>query len=314
MSLKVFSSDNLPKDEWSRLTGNCVYVSPGFASTWRALGGREIFLIFEENAAMRAGIAGVIFGGRFLRRFQSMPDGLPGGMFFSEECAQKQKPDFYKLFTSWIKSNGIIRADINSPDDEAGFESFDRHEAETHVIDLRQETYAPPRREVRKQIRAAKRREARVTMLNDEKYLKRFYELVIETESRHNQKPRYTPEFFSRLLKISMHDERVLWFIALVDEKIIGYHICFVNKTQLMTWQFYSDKRFTRLKLGYLLLDYIINYALERNIKSINMGSSPPDADSLIEFKERWGGRKKTSLYYTYFSTIGRLIYRWRAR
>ncbi|MEW5924060.1 MAG: GNAT family N-acetyltransferase [Candidatus Zixiibacteriota bacterium] len=314
MSLKEFSSDNLPRDEWSRLTGNCIYVSPEFASVWRTAGGREIFLVLESDGVMQAGIAGVIFGKKFLRRCQSMPDGLPGGVFFSSECGEEQRLEFCRLFESWLKSNRFLRADINKPSFETGLNFFDRHEGETHIIDLSHETYVPPRREVRKQIRAAKRREARVTMLNDEKYLKRFYELVIETEHRHNQEPRYSPEFFSRLLKISMHDDRILWFIALVDEKIIGYHICFVDKTQLMTWQFYSDKHFTRLKPGYLLLDYIINYALEHNIKSVNMGSSPPDAESLVDFKERWGGRKKTFSYYTYFSTIGRLLYRWRSR
>ena len=314
MSLKEFSSDNLHRDEWARLTGNCIYVSPEFASVWRTTGGREIFLVQESDGAIQAGIAGVVFGKKFLRRYQSMPDGLPGGAFFSPKCNQEHKSEFLRLFEAWLKSNRFIRADINLPPDENRFGIFEKHQGETHIIDLSHETYAPPRREVRKQIRAAKRREARVTMLNDEKYLKRFYELVIETESRHNQEPRYSPEFLSELLKLSIHDDRILWFIALVDEKIIGYHICFTDKNQLMTWQFYSDKRFSRLKPGYLLLDYIINYALEHNIKSVNMGASPPDADSLVDFKERWGGRKKTFEYYTYISLFGRPLYRWRSR
>jgi len=314
MSLKIYSADNLPKTEWSQLTGNCVYASPAFAATWRTMGGREIFAVDETDGIMSAGMAGIIFGGRVLPRLQSMPDGLPGGVYFAPEYGPDDKRTFMKSIMSWIRSKRIIRADINKPLDAPDMNPFRHHRADTHIINLRGETYSPPRKEVRKQVRAAKRREARVTTMNDEKYLARFYDLVVATEQRHDQKPRYTPEFFAELLKVSLNDDRIEWFIALVDEKIIGYHICFVHKTGLMTWQYYSDKHFTRLKPGYLLLDYIINYALERNIKTIDMGYSPPDADSLIEYKERWGGRKESFSYYTYFSLAGKILYRWRSR
>jgi len=296
------------------LTNNCVYVSPEFASVWRTMGGREVFLTQETDDGFLAGMAGIIFGSRLMPRFQSMPDGLPGGVFSSLECTPEQRDDFFRSFVSWMRSSRMIRADINNPPDIFNMVPFGRQETMSHIIDLKGETYSPPRREVRKQIRAARRREARVTMMNDEKYLKRFYELVIATEKRHDQAPRYTPEFFAELLKVSINDKRIRWFIALVDEKIIGYHICFVAKTELMTWQYYSDKKFTRLKPGYLLLDNIINYALDNNLKTINMGYSPPGADSLVNFKERWGGREQKISYYTYFNPMGKLIYKWRSK
>jgi len=294
------------------LTGHCVYAAPEFAAIWRAMGGVEVFLVHESDGRFEAGLSGVIFGGGRLRRFQSMPDGLPGGMYFPPDSNLDDRESFAESVMAWIRRNRIIRADINNPAEDFGVPKFTRHETTTHIIDLKGETFAPPRREVRKQIRAARRREARITTMNDDKYLDRFYDLVIATEERHHQKPRYSREFFAGLLEASLHDERIKWFIALVDEKIIGYHICFVGANELMTWQYYSDKKFTRLKPGYLLLDYIINYALENNIKTINMGYSPPDAASLVDFKERWGGRKQTCRYYTYFSPLGRLLYRWR--
>jgi len=56
-------------------------------------------------------------------------------------------------------------------------------------------------------------------------------------------------------------------------------------------------------------MDYIINQALERKILSVNMGWSPPDAEQLIAYKERWGARKREYHGYTYYNRLGKITY-----
>ncbi|MCX6825640.1 MAG: hypothetical protein NTV06_00015, partial [candidate division Zixibacteria bacterium] len=83
MSFKILSSDELPGEEWSLLTGDSFLSSPAFASLWEIFDGRAVFLVEEENGALKAGMAGVVFGRKYIRRFKSMPDGLYGGIFWA---------------------------------------------------------------------------------------------------------------------------------------------------------------------------------------------------------------------------------------
>lgn len=312
MPPKIYSSDDLPGGEWSSLTTNSIYSSPEFASLWRTMGNKEIFFLEEKGGKIEAGIAGVLFGKRFFRRFQSMADGLSGGPYFSERFPSGERRRFMETFFGWLKSERIIRADIHNPSADIDAMMFRRRETETHLITFDGESFVPPDSKVREHIRTGKRRGAEIVALDDEKYLDRFYELVLMTERRHHEKVRYPLEFFRKLLAVALRDSRILWLMVLSDGKIIGSRICFVAPLQLVTWQYYSDKSFSHLKPGYLLLDYIINYALERDIRTVNLGWSPPDSETLISYKERWGGKKHTFTYYTYLSRIGQLVYGWR--
>ena len=115
MPLKVYAAHDLPKAEWSKLAGNSIFSSPEFAIPWRTMGGREVFLAREESGMIRAGMAGVVFGRRFTRRFQSMPDGTFGGPFFSDPEDAAERNEFMVRIHDWLKSQGIIRADIHRP-------------------------------------------------------------------------------------------------------------------------------------------------------------------------------------------------------
>lgn len=312
MPFKIYSSNDLPLSEWSSITGGSIFSSPEFAGVWRAANREEAFFLEEEDSVIKAGIVGVVFGKRILRRYQSMPDGLQGGPYFIGDYSYDQKDRFMQYFFRWLKSKGIIRADIHNPSIELDTESFRKREAMTHVITFNGESYNPPCSKIREHIRAGKRREGQIEILDDEKYLDKFYNLVLITEKRHGRKPRYSIGFFHRLLRIALKDSRILWLMVLSEDKMIGSRICFIEGPQMLTWQYYSDKKFTHLKPGYLLLDYIIDYAFENDIKTLNLGASPADADALIDFKERWGGERHNLPYYTYLSHIGKLVYGWR--
>lgn len=314
MSLKIYSAENLPKETWSHLTDNSFLSSPEFAQVWRTMRGREVFLAEEDDRGIRAGMAGVVFGTKYLRRYHSMPDGTSGGPFFRTDLNQEAKDEFIQSVIVWLKSEGIIRADVNNPLSEISTRTFRRRQAETHVITLSDESYRPPDSGIRKHIRTGIRRQGQIASLDDPKYLEEFYRLVILTERRHGQTPRFPLDFFKGLQRISATDDRILWLMVLADDKMIGSRICFIESSQLILWQYYSDKSFGHYKPGYLMLNHIIDFARQNNIRTINMGWSPPDAEALVDFKERWGGEKHLFHYYTYFSRLGRLIYRWREK
>ncbi|UCD93665.1 MAG: hypothetical protein JSU69_07795, partial [Candidatus Zixiibacteriota bacterium] len=148
MPLKIYAAHDLPKTEWSKLTGNSIFSSPEFAVLWRTIGGREIFLAREESGAIKAGMAGVVFGGRFIRRFQSMPDGTFGGPYFRDPDDAAEKSGFMTLIHGWLKSQRIISADIHRPCSKIETNIFERRETTTQTVSLDGGVYEPPNSKV----------------------------------------------------------------------------------------------------------------------------------------------------------------------
>lgn len=314
MPLKIFSDKSLPREEWSYLTNNSIYVSPEFVSIWKTKNGRAVFFADESNGKLRAGMAGVIFGKRFLKRFQSMPDSLNGGPFYIPGYDSKRKSEFIEAVFNRLKSLNIIRADITNPGEKITSPVFKEFRMSTHVIQLEGDSYQPPSRKVRGDVRAGKSRGAVVRVFDDPEYLEASYQLSCQTGKRFNRKkPEFPPLFFERLFEISKKDDRILWLMALDNNRLIGSKVCLIDRGRIFLWLYYSDYESRHLKTDYLLNDAIIKYALKNKLTCLNFGWSPPDAKNLIAYKERWGGVPDTIPYYTYFSSIGKMIYRWRS-
>ncbi|MCX6825675.1 MAG: GNAT family N-acetyltransferase, partial [candidate division Zixibacteria bacterium] len=210
---------------------------------------------------------------------------------------------------NFFKEEKFIRADIYNPPFLFQSEAFVPRMASTHILRLQGDSYEIPNRRMKKYIRHAQKTDIKIAPLDDEKYLDGFYRLVLLTARRHKTKPRYSKKFFQRLYRISREDSRVIWPMVVYENSIVASHIYFVERSQILDWQSCCDQD-NRLRPNYLLYDYIIKLAISRGIKELNLGGTPPEADSLMEFKERWGGMKIAYPYYTYLSNIGKLIYR----
>ncbi len=312
MSLKIYSAEDLPGNLWSTITKNSLYSAPEFVRIWRTMKGRDIFFLEENGGRQTAGMAGVMFGRSFLSRFQSMPDGVYGGPYFSDDYATNKKGLFVQSVFNWLRAKRVMRVDIHNPSIEIDNRYFRREDMVTQVISLTRGSFTPPDSKIREHIRTGKRRGAEISVFDKIDYLDDFFELVKKTSRRHNEKPRFPKEWFGELLKLSVNDNRILWLAAFTENKMIGSRICFIDQSQLLTWQYYSDREYGHLKPGYLLLDYIINYAIERKIKTINLGWSPPEAEFLRNYKKRWGGQEIVLNCYTYVSQLGKRLYSWR--
>jgi len=314
MSFQVYSSDNIPAEKWAELSNNSIYSAPSFARLWRTMGGKEIFAVLQESGEFIAGMAGVLFGRYPLMRYQSMAHGIYGGPFFRKGTASKDKNLFLEYFVRWMRSRMIIKADIHNPMIDFKAYNFTDHTTSTHKIILKDRDYKPPSQKISEHIRTGKRRSADVYEFTELNKIGEFYELVKSTHSKHKTEPRYPKVFFEKLFELAGQNPRVLWWNVKNDDRIIGSRICLVEGDELLTWQYYSERQFNNLKPGYLLLDHIIGYALRNDIKTVNLGWSPPDAHSLIDYKERWGGQITAFKCYTYYNLLGRLLYRWSGR
>ena len=96
-------------------------------------------------------------------------------------------------------------------------------------------------------------------------------------------------------------DTDILYWNCLMHEgMMVGSCINFIYHNTLFNWQTVSNYEFRRLKPNHVLLSEAIQKGIDRGIRKINLGASPPYAHSLIDYKERWGGVKID--YDTYIS------------
>jgi len=261
---------------------------------------------------MKAGIGGVFFGNYPIRRFDAMPDGFPGGLYFSEPGDMDYQRWFLSSLEDKLRSERVIRATINNPHSMTESKTFNKKIILAHILELTDAEYWPPRKEARKHIRGSKERGGRVELFNNENDLELFYQLAQKTKIRHNQKMAYPIEFFSQLFGISANCSNILWLKVMLESKMIASQISFLEKGEAINWQFYYDKMYSYYKPGYLLLDYAINYFIKKEIKYFSMGSTPGNLPSLIDYKKRWGAREKQYYSYEYFNWLGKFLYRWR--
>jgi lipid II:glycine glycyltransferase (peptidoglycan interpeptide bridge formation enzyme) len=313
VTAKIYTDKDLPRSDWEELTNGSFFSSPQFASIWRAKGGRPMFYVDEERGKLRAGIAGVVFGQGMWHRYESMPSGLYGGPFFSKDFSMSDKGSFIDSFCQYVNSLRPLRVHIYKPATDINNTLLTPCKASTHIIQLTDD-YEQPEKKIIKHIRAAKKRGGMIEQINSGDDITGFYRLFKATYKRHRQRIVLPISLFQRLFDIARDDKRIVWLKVTYENKMIASRLAFIDNTELFSWQFVHDKEYSRLKPGYLLLDYMIQFAREQGLKSLNLGGSPEDAGSLQEYKERWGGVKREYRYYSYYSRLGKLLYRRRKR
>ncbi len=310
MSFKIYFSHNLPKEKWSQLTDNSIYFDPVFADAWKSMKGKPVYLVDERDNYFVAGMPGIMFGKSVFRRFQSMPDGFRGGPIFADGYSDEDRLGFINNITDWLKSMNVMRADIHFPYNEIDSIYFARRENTTHVIHLKGGKYNPPGQNLRNHIAAAHKRGGEVVSPMDKSKVDHYFRLAELTAKRHGKKQPFPKQFYEKILEIAISDDRIIWPVVEYKGNPVAYRICFISGKELTTWQYYSDKEFDRIRPGYLLLDYLIDFAIKNKLECFNLGGSPASADSVVRFKEKWGAVENKRTFYTYFGTIGKLLYR----
>jgi len=308
MPFKMFSSEELPGKEWAVLTSDSLFSSPDFVSIWKVLGGRPTFLIDIEGNIINAGLAGVIFGTGIFRRFRSMPEGLYGGAFYRGNFPESRRAEYESSVVRYLRKSGCMRADIFNPPAEVKNVKFARRTAETHIIDLRPGAEVARNLKREAEIRHGLRSGGEVAEF-DGRFLNEHIRLAEASLASHGRKIYHTREFYQKLYELSLRERRILWLMVKEGEKLAASHIYLTERNQILYWESVFDRSCSDLKPNYLLLNHAIKIARDKGVQYFNLGGSPPDADSLVKFKEEWGGARTEYKFYTYKNFVGRLYY-----
>ncbi len=314
MAYKIISEEDISQKEWGELSGNSFFASPQFVSLWRGKKGKPLYYLDEENGKIIAGIVGIVSGKGYLKRFDSMPDGLFGGPYFAPDYDKEKQQKFFTSFEKYIKENNYIRANINKPLKSISSNMFQVQTALEHVLELSDQGSQPLPRGIGTDVRGSMKRGSRVELFDSEGDIDRLYYLAQSSAKRQGRKMNYSKEFFDRLLKISVGNNNILWLKAMLEDQMIASQVTFFDRGEALNWFYYYDKKYSYYKPGYLLADYAIDYSIQNGIKYFSMGSTPGQIESVVKYKERWGCEERSYNNYAYFSFLGKMICGWRRR
>lgn len=280
----------LPDSLRLQLDKNSFFGSPGFAELWESMGGTPVCWMSIDNGVTIAALVGVEFRRRPVTRFQAMPDGCYERLFLSDVGAAK-RPKFVNELLSVVMKAGYAKTYISDYFKEFGLE----HDAganwcETLVVDISAPDWLPPDSKLQSEIRKAAREGVEIHAFDANSHLDGFMDLMTRSEKRHGRRPKYSREFFLRLAKLAETDGRVKWLYVHREGVPVVSHIYLVDAPMALNWQIYYDKEFSSLKANQFTMFTTARMLTRSGVTQLNLGATPPDAESVKSYKEKWGG------------------------
>ncbi|MDH4157085.1 MAG: GNAT family N-acetyltransferase [candidate division Zixibacteria bacterium] len=290
------------------LTAVSVFCSPGFAGLWRHVGGKAVNWVVEEAGELRAVLPGVEFGAGLWRRFQAMPDGCYGRVFYAD-TAPDRKRAVVSALSQGLKKAHYAKLYIYDYYDSFGSPGdFAEMNCTTTIVDISSPEWQPPHESVRRGINKAEREGIEVRAINWDRDAAAFVELMRRTERRHGRSVRYPEAFFRSLAELARHDERIKWLWCEHDGEPAASHIYIAEDGAVIYWQGYFDKKFSFLRPNHYMHYTTAKAAAAQGVKYFNLGASPETAEGLKAYKDRWGGSPYSYKCYWSKSLLGRLV------
>jgi len=269
---------------------NSFFSSKDFSDLWGAVGGHSVWWVVEKKGEQIAVLPGVEFGKKLVRRLQCMPDGCYARLAVADGFIRQQK-ELGALIIDNIANYGYAKTYITDFDNL--FDPPDKFDLISHtttLCDISESDWQPPDKKLQAQIRKAQREGVEVRRFNVISDFDSLISLVKKTEDRHEQRPKYDRTFFEALARLDKLDQRVIWYFCEHDHAPVASQINFVCDDTLLSWQTFSDRKFSNLKANQLMLQTAINEATASGVLKFNPGLSPQDAEGLKAYKLRWGG------------------------
>lgn len=298
----------IDQDQLQALVGDSFFGSTAFMNLWQEVGGRPVVWAIRDAENICAVMPGVEFGPGALKRFQAMPDGCYGRIFFAS-CNEADNQVLAKLMAHEIVKAGYTKSYIydfyGTLPDHMGFK---RQECKTSLVAIGDSDWMPPDKKIQTEIRKADREGVSVAPFDRRIHMDRFLKLMRSTERRHGRRARYPVKFFEALADLAEKDGRVVWNWCEHEGRAVTSHINFLEGDMVLNWQVYYDKSFSFLKANQYLLYSLVQQMPSLGKSRLNLGATPPDAESLAEYKRKWGGQPFTYQCHWRKSGLGKLL------
>ncbi|MFH1698970.1 MAG: GNAT family N-acetyltransferase [Candidatus Zixiibacteriota bacterium] len=298
MEIRIIDRRYIDESSWENLArrGSFYHTLPWVDICEKGIPGRGIFVCGYENDSLMCGLPAIISRRMGAKSFYSMPNGAYGAVLWSEEILRDQKDEFAKGLTDYFADSSFSQAIIVDYANSIGFwhnRHFFSKSVSTHILDLgSKDEYSPPKK-VLSEIKIGEEAGGDIIRINNDQWLDDYYALYLRNELRHGRtRPLYEKRFYKAIMG-KLHDsDNLYWNGLIVKDRLVGSQIHFINNKTQYYWQAVSDFDKRNYRPDYRLLYNAIKSNRNRGVLSVNLGASPVDAEGLIYFKERWGGRE----------------------
>jgi hypothetical protein len=300
MDFRVLDREELDIPAWDNLVRNGSFFQ---TQSWAeicvdgvATEARSLFLCGYDRNRLAAGMPAIITSKYGMKSLYSMPDGTYGAPVFST----KNDPEFNRTFLDNLakylqaeKFSKVMIVDFEGRLSEWSEHSLNRSGYFTHLVSLEKPEQFRPHKKIEYDLRAGQNIKSEIIRIQSKSQVDEFYRLYRLTESRHGRKkPRYSKRFFESIFHHLSDSEMLYWTGMMAKGAMVGSQIHFIYGDMLFNWQTVSDYAARQYKPSQLLMNNAINHALKEGLKKVNLGASPPEAEGLIRYKERWHGRR----------------------
>jgi CelD/BcsL family acetyltransferase involved in cellulose biosynthesis len=151
---------------------------------------------------------------------------------------------------------------------------------------------------IRKMIGRAERKGVKVRPATSEAEVCEFHKMWC-IDRRTLGLPPHNLEYFRNIWKYLAPLGLVQFWVAEKDGQLLGGLCTFLSKETVFTIYIAASGAFRRYGGGPCLYWAVIRSALERGLKTVDLGKTSPGDDGLMEFKRRWGAREvETPVFY----------------
>lgn len=321
MDFRVIDRQSLDVTEWKRLSraGSffqtvtwadvCVRGLPADRFGVRA---DAVFLCGYDDGRLVAGLPAVITRRLGVSSFDSMPNHTYGSALFAEGLPEESKDDFIENVAQYLTRRRFSRITITDFDGQLRKRdriSLRPERSFTHMVVIDSIGTFEPHRRIKRDLRIGAKSETKIVPVRSDSDIDAFYRLYHLTERRHGRRrPLYRRGFFKALADVMADSNLLYWPSLEIDGKTVASQINFIHGNTLVNWRVVSDYERRRYKPSQLLLYDAIEKAAAMGVTRINLGASPPEAEGLIAYKERWGGMKVEFDIYTHRSRLRRMM------
>lgn len=308
MKITRYTTSDLPASAESLIPTDSFFSSGNFLALFNCLGGTTVYWVAESTDGPISVLPGVEFGTRPIKRFQAGPDGCYGKIFFRSEIDADRSAVVSNLLET-ISQAGYTKIHLHDYYSTMGLnDKFEPSECQTLLADISDIDWLPPDKKLQSEIRKAEREKSQIVRFDPSVHFDRFMGLMIGTETRHGRDPKYNDQFLSGLAELAESHDKIIWYWCEHEGRPVSSHINLIDGTMAFNWQVYFDKEFSFLKANQLMLVKLAREARRRGAVTLNFGASPPDADSLQKYKEKWGGERFAYRCLVRKSTLGRIL------
>ena len=327
-SLELITPDSAA---WDAFVGECedatAFHTSAWASVWTAEwpGAKWRAIAWQKDGRIFAGLPFLERPTALGRQILSMPDGTYGGpilarwLSLTADAAANIRGRVLEQYRDVARRAGVLHSQLTWFEPTAWFTPWsgndppaglDAEQRFTQVVRLDQgfdTLLARLSHGVRSRVRQSEEAGLLLRPATDVRGVDAYHELVVRNARRHGTGARPLSLYHNVLERMV---PRGLARFDLVQHgaRTIGGSLHFLANRRALNWLTVADDEHRELRPNHFVISRWLRELSQAGYREYDLGSSPPDARGLIEFKESWGAERRPVLTLRRRSLLHRLL------